>query len=286
MIFIRCIFSGLWLLFVAVVPIFSQEKPVAAILSFHNTSEKFYLDEVAKSFPTLLKTELAQTRSVVIVEREKLDAVLKEQDFVLSDLSEDKDKQAKVGNLIGADYVITGEVSEAEGRLRIDVAVTRISSGQVIAEKVTGPSRKYVNTMARLLANNIAYELSGEGKKIPSMKLGGAPVTEFAIATLVLGGGAYLAAQKTSDLRAAYRGTTDLAKMNARYKKADRWNKVTISLQVGTAATAIGLVYAFIKNASSDREVLADMDLAEKSNFAVAPYIDSKTSGLNLSFSF
>lgn len=267
--------------------VYSQDKPVVAVLDFKNTTGKFFLDEMARGFSSQLKTELSQEHSLVIVERQKIEDILKEQDFVLSDLSSDKDKQTKVGDLLGADYVITGDLSESGELIRVDVAITRISTGQVIGEKVSGPSKSSSHVMARLLANNIVFQLTGNGRRIESIKLKGSPTTAWLTATGVLTLGSLVAWNNAQKYRTDYQHTTDFSKMQDTYKRANRWHKAAPGLTVAAGVAAVTWVYLFIKNRSSNLEVLADDGNRSADHLVIQPMLDSDGQrGIQLSIPF
>lgn len=263
------------------------QAPVVAVLNFNNASGKFYLDDLKQSFPALLKTELSQKKSITIVERQKIDAILKEQDFSMSDLSEDKDKQAKVGQLLGADFIITGDITESDGKLRIDVALTQTATGKVVGEKALAPSKSYINAMAELLANNLAYDLTGQGQKIQKMKTKGAPTMTLLGTTVALGALTAISYKQKTKYYDDYKDNADLGKMSHLYKKANNWNKAA---GVFTGLTVISLgayVYAVIKNHTTDREVLATGNRETK--FAMAPFYyrqPSAVTGLNFTIRF
>lgn len=232
--------------------------PVVAVLNFNNSSGKFYLDEFSRSFPVLLKTELAQKKSMTVVERQRIEDIIKEQDFVLSDLADDKDKQAKVGDLLGADYVITGDVTEVGDQIRVDVSVMQVSSGKVLAEKAILPSAKNGTEAARLLANNIGFGLTGGGHRLSRIALKGAPVMPFFVSTVSLGlltGVAFNQAKKTKD---EYQSSRDLNKINSLYKKADGWKKGSVFVASLTAVSLAAYVTCLLKNRASKLEVIAD----------------------------
>lgn len=265
----------------------SSGKPVVAILNFSNTGGQFYLDELKQSFPAKLKTELSQKKSLTVVERQKLDDILKEQDFTMSDLSEDKDKQAKVGQLLGADFIITGDISESGGKIRIDVAITQTASGKVTGEKVIGPSKDYINAMADMLANNIAFDLTGEGAKLQSMKLKGAPTTALFVSTAVLGVATAVCWKTHDKWYDKYKSTVRLNEMNSNYRKANNWYKATGIVASATAVSLGAYVYALIKNKSTDREVLASSGSERQpSSWVLSPVIDAGNPGLNFSIQF
>ena len=274
-------------------PVFSQTErplPVVAVLDFNNTSKKFYLDELQKSFPALLKTELSQKKSLFIVERQKIDDVLKEQDFVLSDLSEDKDKQAKVGSLIGADYVITGDISENGKHIRIDVAITKIANGQVVGEKVIAPSKEQAGIMAKMLAQNIVFQLTGEGRRLDKINLRGAPTGPLLLSAAALGVVSGLSFANKKKYYRDYHNASSLKKIDDAYTKANNWNKLAYAAAGATVLVMGSYIVALIKNKNSQLEVLAEDDSAASSQWSLSPMLDTKdgrsTAGINLLIQF
>jgi TolB-like protein len=265
-------------------------KPVVAVLDFNNTTKQFYLDELQKSFPALLKTELSQKRSLFIVERQKIDDILKEQDFVLSDLSEDKNKQTKVGDLAGADYIVTGDISESGKQIRIDVAITKISNGQVVGEKAIAPSKEHIGIMAKMLAQNIVYQLTGEGKRLEKVQLRGAPTGPLLISTVALGAVSVLSFNNKKKYYKDYHDATGLKKIDDAYTKANNWNRAAYAAAGATALVIGAYVAALIKNRNSELEVLADDNSAEPSQWSLQPMLDvnarGSCAGINLSIQF
>lgn len=285
-VFMLCLLSGFS-------PVFSQTDrslPVVAVLDFNNVSKKFYLDELQKSFPALLKTELSQKKSLFIVERQKIDDILKEQDFVLSDLSEDKDKQAKVGSLIGADYVITGDISENGKQIRIDVAITKISNGQIVGEKAMAPSKEHIGIMARMLAQNIVHQLTGEGRRLEKVQLRGAPTGPLLISSLALGAVSAVSFAQKKKFYKDYHDATGLKKINDTYKRANNWNKAAYTAAGLTVLSAGAYIVALIKNKNSQLEVLAEDDSSISSQWSLRPDLKSDgrntATGITLSFKF
>lgn len=267
-----------------------QGNPVVAVLDFKNTTKKFYLDELQKSFPSLLKTELSQKKSLFIVERQKIDDILKEQDFVLSDLSEDKDKQTKVGNLIGADYVITGDISESGKQIRVDVAITKISNGLVVGEKAMAPSKEQAGVMAKMLAQNIVFQLTGEGRRVEKVKLRGAPTGMWLITSAALGAVTAVSFNQKKKFTKDYHDALSLKKIDDTYTKANNWNKATYVAAGVTVIAVSAYVIALVKNMNTQLEVLADDDTAASSQWSLRPVLDTgskrTSAGINLSIQF
>ena len=69
--------------------------------------------------------------SVKIVERERLEDILKELDLASSGKI-DPDTAAKVGKLIGARYLVVGSYFDLFGSLRIDSRLLNVETGEII----------------------------------------------------------------------------------------------------------------------------------------------------------
>src|SRR3990172_3590707 len=123
-----------------------------------------------KTIPELLKTELSGYQNITVVERSKIESVLEEEALGQTGIIED-DQVQKVGMLIGAQFVITGEMTQVDERLRLDAHVTQVETGEIFGEEVTGPDKEAVEVMIRVLANNIANNLTGEGRRLRDSRL-------------------------------------------------------------------------------------------------------------------
>lgn len=86
-------------------------KPTVAVNDFRNdTSAGWWSGSTGRDLAGMLTNELASTEKFKLVEREKLGAVLNEQDLGASGRVSEK-TAAKVGKLTGAQYIVTGTVS-------------------------------------------------------------------------------------------------------------------------------------------------------------------------------
>src|SRR3972149_11700655 len=90
-----------------------------AIANFKNNTGMYSHTILEKTIPELLKTELSGYKNITVVERSKIESVLEEQALGQTGIIED-DQVQKVGMLIGAQFVITGEMTQVDERLRLD----------------------------------------------------------------------------------------------------------------------------------------------------------------------
>ena len=91
-------------------------KPTIAVNEFKNeTSAGWWYSNVGSDLAGMLTNELAATEKFKLVERQKLGAVLDEQDLAQSGRI-DKKTGAKIGKMTGAQYIVMATVSAFENK--------------------------------------------------------------------------------------------------------------------------------------------------------------------------
>lgn len=89
----------------------AKDRSVVAVLDFTNeTRAHWWQTDVGRELGGMLANELVSTGAFKVVERNKLDAVLGEQDLGASGRVS-KSSAAKMGQVTGAQYLITGNVA-------------------------------------------------------------------------------------------------------------------------------------------------------------------------------
>jgi curli biogenesis system outer membrane secretion channel CsgG len=107
-----------FLLVFAAGTVMAANKPVMAVNDFKNeTSAGWWYGGAGRDLADMLTNELAGTGKFKMVEREKLAAVLDEQDLADSGRVAKK-TGAKIGKLTGAQYIVTGALSAFEENTR------------------------------------------------------------------------------------------------------------------------------------------------------------------------
>ena len=92
----------------------AKDRPVVAVLDFTNdTQAAWWRSDVGRELGGMLANELVGTGAFKVVERQKLGAVLSEQDLGASGRV-NKSTAAKMGQVTGAQYLITGKVAAYE----------------------------------------------------------------------------------------------------------------------------------------------------------------------------
>lgn len=89
------------------------DKPILAVAEFTNdaTGAGWWSGGIGRDLAGMLATELAAIDAFFVVERERIDRVLEEQDFAASGRVR-QDTAAPLGQLVGAEYMVLGTVTD------------------------------------------------------------------------------------------------------------------------------------------------------------------------------
>jgi len=139
-----------------------------AIIYFENSSGDASMDKLKKGLADMLITDLSNVNMLNIVERDKLEAILKEQK--LSNSKEfDPATAARVGKLLGAQVILTGGYFEMMGSLRIDARFIDVETGKILkADGVDGQTSSFFRIQKQLswkIIKNMDTKLTDEEKK-------------------------------------------------------------------------------------------------------------------------
>ena len=108
--------------------------PVVAVLYFDNNSfgkDRADYDGLGKGIADLLITDMAGNPAMRVVERDRLQSILQEQDLVKSK-SIDPQTAVKLGKLLGAAYLVTGGfMSDGKGTLLVTSRVISVETGAI-----------------------------------------------------------------------------------------------------------------------------------------------------------
>ncbi len=150
--------------------LFSQTQLRIAIMDFQNLSNLSGLDYLEKAIPEILITDLSLSKEIKIVERARLEEILKEMQLSLSG-AVDQGKIVEVGKIAGAKAILIGSIIKAGETFRIDSRLIDSSTGEVIlAEKKEWSSENEVIAAIDLLAEQIIKSLTGESIQISEIK--------------------------------------------------------------------------------------------------------------------
>ena len=148
-------------------------RPTVAVMYFTNSALVDFASyaPLSKGMSEILISEIAQNSAVRVVERDRLQALLEEQNLQNSDRV-DKETAAKLGKTRGAKHMLMGSfVIQQDKTMRIDVrAVNTETSAIEYTESVTGKADKLLDLVIQLGAKLNA------GLKLPALKTASATI--------------------------------------------------------------------------------------------------------------
>jgi len=122
------------------------------------------LAPLARQVTDVFSTTLVQSGLFRVVEREKIDRIAAEMELGQSGLV-DPSRAREAGRMTGMQLLLSGNLSDSQGRQRIDVKVVDVSTGEaVLAEKMDGVvDADSAGFLARQVANGLAeYYYGGQ----------------------------------------------------------------------------------------------------------------------------
>lgn len=112
----------------------NENIPTIAILYFDNTSQEKELEPLKKGFADIIITDLSLIKEIKIVEREKLEEIIKELNLTETKFI-DKENSLKIGKMLNAKYLLTGSYLNMFGQLRIDVKLINTETSEIVWTK-------------------------------------------------------------------------------------------------------------------------------------------------------
>ncbi len=141
------------------VPLLSQEKMRLAVLDLE---PKDVSKVIASSVSDLLRTEIVDTGSFIVVERGQMNAILKEQGLQNTGCT-DSACAVQVGKLLSAKKILIGEVNQIGAGIIITARVVDVEKG--VAEFASSEKAENLNGIdkaARRLAGKLAERITGK----------------------------------------------------------------------------------------------------------------------------
>lgn len=125
-----------------------NRKPLVAVLDLHVTGG--VLKSEAQALSDRLRSEM-QSLKFDLIERSQMTALLTEQDFSLSDLTEDN--ATKAGRLLSAEQIAIGTIGKVGRTYTVDVRLIDVATGKVVnssKQDYTGPTDGLVQVMRNI----------------------------------------------------------------------------------------------------------------------------------------
>ncbi|MBU0935218.1 MAG: CsgG/HfaB family protein [Spirochaetes bacterium] len=162
---------GFFLLVLAIVTSSLTAQPVAtgpkvAFLSVRNLDIDPRSDYVGGIIQGLLLFDLTRAPGITLVDRNSLDRVLREQELQLSGLLDNTDSSQRVGQLLGADFLVSADYVALSTEVLVTVKVVNVASGRSGAFVERGGTENTVHMAAESLVEYLTGsrpEFAGSG---------------------------------------------------------------------------------------------------------------------------
>jgi TolB-like protein len=132
------------------------------VLYFDNRTNDRDLDVLSKGLADMLVTDLSGVRGIQVVEREKLDEIVKEIDRSKTKFFDPATAQ-RLGKGVGAAFAITGSIAALEPKIRLDIRLIEVATAKVVmGDHVVGKKDEFFALEEALVAK-FSAGLAAEG---------------------------------------------------------------------------------------------------------------------------
>ena len=153
-----------------------EEKPKAtqsiAILYFENNNDDDReLQRLSKGLCSMMIEHFQDTSDMKVIERARIQSILSELEMTRGPQF-DQATVAKIGKLVGAEYLVFGSYFEIFKKFTISARVVKVETGVIVtAAGVSGKADSF-DTLQKNLSNELLTKISGV-KKVNSKHLAG-----------------------------------------------------------------------------------------------------------------
>jgi TolB-like protein/tetratricopeptide (TPR) repeat protein len=136
----------------AAAPASAAPPATVTVLYFDNDTGDASLTYLGKGLADMMITDLAAVPAIQVVEREKLEALLKELKLQRTKYFDPKTAQ-QIGKGVGARFAVAGSFTSLAPVMRIDVRVIEIANGRVVkTSRVVGKKEQFFDMQTQLVA--------------------------------------------------------------------------------------------------------------------------------------
>ncbi len=134
------------------------------VLPFHNTTQNKSYDWLSLGIPDAISDDLHNLEGIKVIERQRMKFLFTEYSLAQLGIIDDSSLQ-KVGNFIGADYLIYGDYTISDTLILITAKITNIKTAEVFEEiNVRGFVNKIfplIDSLVVRFVDRIGYKLTG-----------------------------------------------------------------------------------------------------------------------------
>lgn len=149
--------------------ILNAQKRTVGVLELNSTGgiSKTETSALTNRFRAML----VQTESFVVLERDKMNEILKEQDFISSDNCNTAECAVQIGQLLGVEKMIGGDIGKVGNTYTIDMRLVDVKTG-AIEKSVSNDFKGEVDGLLALM-NEVAGVFAGLSVQMKSASRGG-----------------------------------------------------------------------------------------------------------------
>ena len=163
-------FKSIYFSFILLSTLLYSDVRTVAISYFDNTSGTEEYNPLSKGLADMLITDLSNVKSIQIVEREKLENLLKEIELGDSKFMDASTAQ-KLGQGLGAGYMLTGSYLIMDETMRIDARLVDVGTGEIsMAEEITG-NKEHFFELEKNLVQKFIKSFNLELSRLESRKV-------------------------------------------------------------------------------------------------------------------
>lgn len=146
-----------------------------ALLAVENQSANPRYDYLEGIIRGVLLYDFSSQPGVEVLARTELDAILREQELQLSTVAEDPQAAARVGELLGADWLVRGEYVALGSEVQVTVRLLEVSGGKTLTFTERGSSENLLHSLAeqvlrRLTGRDVALQSDEKERSILSLQ--------------------------------------------------------------------------------------------------------------------
>ncbi|MFO0600117.1 MAG: CsgG/HfaB family protein [Myxococcaceae bacterium] len=132
----------------------SADRPVVSVVYFENNTKDSELELASKGLTDLFINDLAAWEGVRVVERSRLEEVMKELKFQQTKYV-DKATASKLGKVLAASYLVYGSITLVNAKLKVAARLVRSSDGEVVISVAEEDDRDRIFDIEQRLANQL-----------------------------------------------------------------------------------------------------------------------------------
>ncbi len=148
-------------------PADAPPKTVAVLYFVNHTGEPRY-DPFGKGLASMMISDLAPLSYLRVVEREHLESLIRELQLQQTAFF-DPETALRIGQFVGAEYVVTGSITAVQPEVRLDTRVIRVETSEVVkTAEVSGREDRLFQLQGRLaeqLVDGLDVALSPEARE-------------------------------------------------------------------------------------------------------------------------